>query len=159
GRQAPGREAEARRPGKERGPAMNGTGSEPMAARMRVLRILHASLCLGLLIFLGIVVGLGPVALPGGAAPEVPLVSYVGVGFAVICSLVALVLPRPLEAFWRRQAGGRAEDPAARERWWTLYQTRLILVAALVQGAGFMQGVAYLLEGQTFSLAVAGVLL
>jgi hypothetical protein len=75
---------------------------------------------------------------------------------AVVCSLVALVLPRTLEASLRRQAGPHAEDPG---RLWTLYQTRLILVAALLEGAGFMQAIFYLMEGQTFSLAVALVLL
>jgi hypothetical protein len=132
---------------------------EPFAARLRVMRIVHGALCLGVVIFAVVVVLARMDVVPlGGAAqllpPAVPLVSYIGVAFAGIIFAVFLILPGILESAWRKQVGRPGSDGGAPDQWWALYQTRLIMRSALLEGAAFFQLIAYLIEGQPWSLGV-----
>jgi hypothetical protein len=95
----------------------------------------------------------------------VPLLTFVGLGFAAFMAVGSVVLPLVVQASWRRgarrQGGGTPVDPRTgralgpEEAWWARYQTRLILQGALLEGATFYQLIAYRFEGLPVSLAVA----
>jgi hypothetical protein len=126
------------------------SGPDPYAGRLRVMRILHAALCLGVLFFLGIVLALAPLIKP---PPEVPLISYVIAGFAVVSCALAWLMPTVGTPSARRRQTTDQPD-SDRDRWWELYQTRLILRCAPLEGGAFAQLIAYLLEGQPFILGL-----
>lgn len=73
---------------------------------------------------------------------EVPLAGILA-GVGGLTLLLGLILPPQLGA----------KMPAT----FAAYQSQAIIQAALFEGAGMMQGIAYLLEGQWWSLALAGV--
>jgi hypothetical protein len=131
------------------------SGPDPYAGRLRVMRILHAALCLGVLFFLVIVLALGPLIQP---PPAVPLVSYILAGFAVVSCALAWLMPRVAPVSAGRQPGIK-QQASDRDRWWGLYQTRLLLRCAPLEGGAFAQFIAYLLEGQPFSLGLGLALL
>ena len=124
---------------------------DPYALRLRVMRILHAALCLGVLFFLVIVLALGPLIRP---PPDVPLISYLIAGFAVVSCALAWFMPNVGTASARRQQIGTDQPGSGRDHWWMVYQTRLILRCAPLEGGAFAQFIAYLLEGQPFSLGL-----
>lgn len=139
-----------------------------MGPRLQTLRILHGALCAGVAVFLVIVLVL---RLAGGMnkPPPIPLITYVAAAFTLIMLMVSFALPTMMEANWRRQlapgkspftgaqGAGMPADPFS--RWAGLYQTRLIVRMALLEGAAFFALIAYLLEGQPLSLGLAGGLL
>src|SRR5207237_10518466 len=105
--------------------------------------------------------------------------------FAVLIGLALIVVPNMLAANWRQkiaqgidpltttrppetilEEGGPIPpppspqaDPARSVRWWQLYQTRLIITAALIEGVIFFELVAYLTEGPPCSLGMAALFL
>jgi hypothetical protein len=132
--------------------------SEVPVGMLRVMRIIHASLCLGLIVFLIVVLavrGSGTMAPP----PEVPIISYIAVAFAVIQGAASFLLPLLLEVVWRKQAAQSGAPAKTNSFWWIYYQTRMIMRAALLEGAGFFLAIAYLVEGQAFTIAAAVILL
>jgi hypothetical protein len=139
------------------------------AAQLRTMRIILVALCLGVLGFLAValVVRSNQVNPP---PPAVPLISYVGIAFAAGMLLLVWVVPAFFEAAWRRQIArgswpvdsrtGGGPPPDEVSRWWALYQTRMLIRAAPVESAAFLNLIAYLVEGQAFSLGIAvGLLL
>jgi hypothetical protein len=128
---------------------------DPFAVRLRVMRILHAALCLGVVFFAVVVL----VIRQGGAAnlppPAVPMVSYVLAGMAALTFVMFLILPGMLESSWRKQFARPNSDGGEPGQWWGLYQTRLIIRCALLEGTAFAQLIAYMLEGQQWSLGLA----
>jgi hypothetical protein len=144
------------------------TGDDfPMRGKLLAMRIVHFALCLGLLAFAVIAFGLRQ----GGGMPPpppVPIVSYVGYGFAALMFLLSMFVPNVIQTAWRKQvvAGkwpttrGDGSPPNSEEGWWGLYQTRLIIQMALLEGAAFFQLIAYQVEGQQLSLGLGlGLLL
>jgi hypothetical protein len=91
----------------------------------------------------------------------------VGIVFAAVLGLAHRAVPGLVVAGWRTQLA-RGESPAALKPlqqaggdaalWYGLYQIQLIVGDAMLEGATFLQLIAYLLEGQPWSLAVAGLL-
>src|SRR5207247_2639708 len=51
------------------------------------------------------------------------------------------------------------EAPERSARWWALYQVRLIITAAMLEGVIFFQLIAYLIEGVAWSLGLAALFL
>jgi hypothetical protein len=127
------------------------------------MRFVHIALCLGVVIMAVVLV---LVRDPNRPVPSVPLVSYVGWGFAALAVVMAWVLPGILEKGWRRGVlQGRnplspgvplPTDPV--RLWAMFYQTRLIIRCALLEGATFFQLIAWFIEGQAPSLGVAAFL-
>jgi hypothetical protein len=141
--------------------------SPTLSARLRTMRIILVALCLGVLGMLVIVLTMGFNRPP----PVVPVISYVGLALAVGMLLFMWVVPGFIEAAWRRQiargnwpvANSRADEEHPSDddsRWWMLYQTRMLIRAAPVEGAAFFNLIAFLVAGQAFSLGIAlGLLL
>jgi hypothetical protein len=104
-------------------------------------------------------------AAPLPPPPGVPLLTFVGLGLAAFLAVGSVALPLVLQASWRRSS--RQDPQAARtdprtgralapeEVWWLRYQTRLLVQAALLEGATFFQLIAYRIEGLPVSLGVA----
>lgn len=118
-----------------------------LVQQVRVMQIIVFALAMGV-VTLGLVVLLvvGPSERQEVPGKEFePFISYVGAAAAVVCTVVGVVLPRQMS----RQMPHTVET----------YQTTLIIGAALFEGPAFLNVMAYMLEGQAFSLAIAAVLL
>jgi hypothetical protein len=132
---------------------------DPFALPLRTGRILIAAMVLGATTFLGITLVLrnaGNMPPP----PPLPIVSYVGIGFALTILVAYAVVPNQIAATARKQLPREARSgqvPVARLT--GLYLTRLIIAAALLESIVFMELIAYLLEGQLFSLGLGAVFL
>jgi hypothetical protein len=133
--------------------------------RLRTMRIIVFAMCLGILLFLGLALYLRSTGEYEQKEPTLTL-SYFTAGLAVLCVVMSVVVPALMESAWRRTAPrelGPAPPPgelsAAEVRWWGLYQTRLIVRSALLEGPCFALLVAYLIEGQLWTVAVAVVVL
>ena len=118
------------------------------------MRIIHGALCMGMVTA---TVVLGMLRLNGGQPPaQLPMISYVGFGMAAVCLVLSFIVPNLLAAgFRQRIAAGTLPLPGDDVGWWAIYQARLIVGMALLEGAAFMQAIAYFLEGLPASLGVA----
>ncbi len=126
-------------------------------ARVRVMQIIVVAELLGGLVFMGIVLAMraqGQFNAPAGP----PMLSYI---MPVVCvPMVAgsVLLPHLILASRRRQpldvAAGGEPGPGG---WYGLYQTLLLLSIAPLEGATFALLIAYLLEGQPWTLLLAAL--
>lgn len=105
--------------------------------------------------------------------PDVPMLSYMSLAAAPAAILVALLFPGIVQRSQRQaildgkptlKAGpvGGPPLPAAEEKLMPFvggYQTALIIRSAILEGAAFFCLIAYTIEGQTWSLVGAVVLL
>src|SRR5262249_56995441 len=123
------------------------------------MRIIHGALCTGLVALTAVLAGQRMANNQPPAA--LPLISYIGFGVAAVCLILSFVVPNLVQAGWRRRiAAGQSpllnDSTADRESLWlVLYQTRLILGMAMLEGAAFMQVIAFFVEGVPLSLGVA----
>jgi hypothetical protein len=126
------------------------------------MQIITAAIAMGSLIFLLFALVIradGNMPEP----PETPVLSYVGVGFAVMAFLAVAIIPNRvalsgLKHFTRGQGRVLDTNEEAIELC-ALYQTGLIVGLAILEGATLLQIIAYLLEGQQLSLIVTATLL
>ena len=120
---------------------------------LRPMQIIVAALAGGVASFLVAVLFIRPPR--GGGPPANSLVlTYIGVGAAVVSLAVWAILPNLISRQSRNSVlAGDARRLAAN------YQVRLIVGCALVEGIAFLNLVAYLIEHQLTSLVVAGILL
>jgi hypothetical protein len=132
-----------------------------LSPRLHIMRIIIFALVNGLVIFLGIAVFIRLNNPPQPANPNLPVVTFMALGFAVMDLLIHAILPNLTTAAGRRRilqgngptdASRLADD---RGQLCALYQTRMIIGAALLEGAAFFLLIAYLLEGQVICLATA----
>ncbi len=143
--------------------------------RLFVMRIILFALVMGALVFLGVVVFLrnAPNAQPPQNATA-PLLTYLGIGFGLVMFVMHLFFPRVVVANTRRAIARGTWNPSGPRNPLTpeqirqlgdvglllaLYQSQMIIGLALLEGATFFNLIAYLLEGDPSSLAVAGLLL
>jgi membrane protein YdbS with pleckstrin-like domain len=138
--------------------------SPDLERRVRTCRIIVLALCCGVVLFAVIAVAmrLGGLLEP---PPALPILSYVAAAFALAAVIASFIVPGVIEKSWReqwsreRQAAEGACTPDHEEAFLhsalTLFQTRLIVRCAIVEGAALFQLVAYFLEGQPFSLGLA----
>jgi hypothetical protein len=119
------------------------------------LRIIHAALLMGCLAFAVIAV----VLRQQQAAPPVdpPVVSMIGIGISVVAAASYLIVPNLMVAGWRRRVAQTesADTGSADGRFWDVLNTHFIVGAALLEGVIFFLLVAYLIEGQPWTLGVA----
>jgi hypothetical protein len=155
--------------------------SPGLQVRLRVMRIIHAALVMGCLSFAAIAVFLR--TQQPFQVPQQPVLSLAGLAFGVIALLAIPVVANMLAANWRQkialgidplstsrppesvlEEGGPVsphrpeEHPERSVQWWALYQTRMIILAALLEGSTFFQLIAYLTEGEKSNLVLAGIL-
>jgi hypothetical protein len=130
------------------------------------MQIIAGALIQGVVIFLVVVVFFLPVP-PNQLAV---LNSYFGLGFALVAMAMSLVVPNVIVASTKKSlVKGRPIDlpkqfgemsnlgflaPLA-----GLYQTKMIIAMALLEGAAFFNLISYMMERQPFTLAVVGMLL
>jgi hypothetical protein len=145
-----------------------------LTPRLRVMRIILLALVLGCVMFLIIAVA---IRLSENVQNDTaPLLTYMGVGFGLVAFALHLIIPRATVATARKQiAGGTWPSDAAAARYpgaaeklsgmsdvgklCSLYQSQLIIGAALLEGATFFNLVAYLQEGDPTSLVASALLL
>ena len=130
--------------------------------RIKAMRIIIAALCFGV-VFFGAVAILGSQA---GQPSANPLICWIGLGGAVV-SLLARQFMRSFLETTNRKAIASGDVVASRSKEPTnvadtllgVYQVRLIISAALLEGACFFNLIAYMIDMQWWSLAIAGVFL
>ena len=115
-------------------------------ARMRIAKIIHASLMAGVTLFLLVTAWLHRVT-PLDAVPvSGPLLTDVGLGILAAALLSLRFLPEPDPA----PAPGQTAD-----QWWMTSQSRLIVRWAVVDGACMVNAVLWYLSRDRVSLAAA----
>jgi hypothetical protein len=118
---------------------------------IRVCRIIFFALMMGLASFMVIVLVMAEETKPA-------VIAYVGLIFAGTVIAVRFIVPGMVAAsLVKKLPPGTPEDLNA--RLFPVYQQRMIIALALLEGAGFMNCICYLLERQWFSLAIIAVLL
>jgi hypothetical protein len=114
---------------------------EGLTEQVRAMQIIVFALAMGVLTFALMLV----LVIQPEPTQEDVLLAYVAAAAAAICIPVGFVVPRVIAS----------QQPATL----AMYQTKLIVGAAIFEGAAFFNLVTYMIEGQVFSLAIAGVLL
>jgi hypothetical protein len=128
------------------------------------MQIVAAAMAGGVLIFLAVVVIL--VWQKDGGRPDGRLLTYIAVAFAIVAvfawsivpSVIAGQLRQPIVDGSATRRGSKSDHGAESGNirpLTAIYQTRLIIGSALLEGAAFFCLVAYLLERQPLSLVVA----
>lgn len=85
---------------------------------------------------------------------EGQLISLIAAGFAVMMFVAHLVIPGVIA-----QSSRASADAPNREALYGVYQIKLIVALALLEGAAFFNLVALIIEHHWWSLAIAGGLL
>jgi hypothetical protein len=157
---------------------MNDT-PDPLETRLRgnllTMRIIVGALIVGASALLII----ATVKRMGDGQPRPPVVGLVGVAFVIGAPLAAAIVPNFTRRQWERQVAGgmwpglpqsphgpalpatpveEVSEDDETIRWWGLYQTVLIIRCALLEGAAFLQGVAFMVEGNLFSVILGVVM-
>jgi hypothetical protein len=137
---------------------------QQLAPQARTMQIIVAALISGVLVFAAIAF----LASDGPPAKE-PFLAYAAVGAALVSVLLWAVVPAVVGGRLRQSiVDGNAEQltmrlPLSEElgdvgRLATTYMARLIIAAALLEGAAFLNLISYMVERQPISLITAGVL-
>jgi hypothetical protein len=139
---------------------------------LRVMQIIASALLLGVIGFttIALVLVATRTIVPGGApAGNLPIISFVAVLIWAVQAPLSVLVPGLQTRHGLRtivsgnRPASRGANPASfstdANRLLALRQTILITSQALLEGAAFFAGVAYLLEGRLFVLAVIVVAL
>jgi hypothetical protein len=148
---------------------MRGDGLTIPSRVVRTHQIIIAALTAGCLIFFVIALVVAGRATP---SPKPPIVTYVSLAFAIGAVFVRLILPRVYLSSARRQirqgtwpavaapaAPDATEDDQNASRLLTAICVRLIISAAILEGATFFLLIAYIAEQSPLSLGVAILLI
>ena len=140
------------------------TDDSQLGPRVRTMQIVVVAMLVGCASALVILASI-PNARPARPANAAPLVTYIGLGFAVLTAALSFVMPVAIVAGARtRIANGTFGDPRVvvpsddTGKLLGVYQTALIIWSALLEGPTFFLAIAYYLEGQIPSLVAGGVL-
>jgi hypothetical protein len=135
-----------------------------LARVIRPMQIIVAALAAGVLAFM--VVAL---LVRGSREPAQANLVYIALAFSLIALVAWAILPNLMTNQARRQIAERSNPPRGTTapsadvgevgHLAAVYQTRLIIGAAILEGAAFFNLVAYLVEGHALGLAAAVVLL
>lgn len=135
----------------------------------RTAQVISISLAAGVIFFAAVVLSLTGQKPPAGA-PQVPILSYAAVAIALVAMVMRLIVPGMLAARTRsavvQRDTARVPQPTLANTaelgdiapLMGVFQTKVIVGTALLEGAAFFCLVAYLIERQPSSLVVAGVL-
>ena len=124
-----------------------------VSATIRTSQISTVALMLGVTVF-----GIIATVLAAKGPAKAPMLAYVGVLVAVQVVALRFFIPG---LFLKTQLKSvkHSEAELVSERLPSLYQTQLIIGLALLEGSAFFNLIAYLLEGNWFSLGIAGFML
>lgn len=153
------------------------SGTDAVQATTRTSQIIVGALIQGVVLFMAIVLLLldQPSRPPGeGRAAAAPVITYLAVALGASLLVASFVVPKlvvdsGLRGFVKTGAsaanitgddGSKQVKPAvAAQELLPLFQTQLIIAAALAEGGAFFATIAYMLEHHYLALAVAGALL
>jgi hypothetical protein len=119
-----------------------------LGQRVRTMQILWAGIVIGAVVFAIVVVAVGSLNQP----PQGNILSLVGVVFTAMDFVAFLVMPGIMAKNAAAQLQGMPEE----ERWCGIYQTKLIIGLALLEGVVFLNLIACMQEHNWWSLAIAG---
>jgi hypothetical protein len=136
----------------------------------RTMQIIVGALATGVAFFAGIVLSFAGAAGDEQAPSDERLLTYMAVGAALIVVIAWAVVPALIAGQMRQKiADGNAAQLTLNLRnaaeigdvgpLTVAYQVRLIVAAALLEGVAFFNLIAYMIERQSLSLIVAGLLL
>ncbi len=132
-----------------------------LPARVQAMQIIVIALTMGLVFFLAIVCFAGPAFNLGGAFGGLPVLTVMGLALAAIELVARTVVVAVMAAAARRKllrgepiAGSDAAVSEAAQLV-SLYQTRMIVSAACLEGGAFFLLIAYMLERSPFALVAA----
>ena len=133
----------------------------------RICQIIAFALIMGVLVFAGIILGVG---LGPDQPPETPIVSIVGSAVGLAALPAWMIIPGLVVAGLRRKVV--AGEPISNQPGQQypeetgdvgplvgVYQAKKIFGFAVLEGAAFINLIAYLLEGQSMNIAIAAGLL
>lgn len=120
----------------------------------RTAMLIVAALLTGLLVFAMVASVIA--AQPGAQAPA--FLSPLGLTAAGIAIALRQIIPAGVARQAESQLASQPDDIAARRSLAAAYLTKTILGAALLEGAGFFNLVAYLLTRSLWNLGTAGIL-
>jgi choline-glycine betaine transporter len=142
---------------------------------VRTMQIIIFVLTLGLVVFLGIVLFLREQPKPAPPQPAakpaqaLPVLSYAAIAFAVMAIPMSLLIPAVVVKNGRKQIAQGTWTPPVRTfpqgpfgntvKLAAVYQTSLIIGAALNEGAAFFALITYMIEGLPAILGVAALLI
>lgn len=140
--------------------------SNTAAATVRTMQIIAGALIVGVVLFSAI----AWFVVPRGGPPHdtSPLISVLGAAGAVVQVVLAFIVPFKLQQPASRKLVESMLPPQVREKLGqsteqsgllAVYQTRMIVAMALLEGAAFFNIVAYIIEQNWWTFAVVGVLL
>ncbi len=162
----------------------NMTDPDALRPLVRICQIIIAALIAGVLFFLTVTLFITQAIMPppapvggmaaGGGSLPLPLITLIAVAMAVINLAMSFVVPKLVVDQGRRKIAGEGPDAVMKtdpsgpkqlypagytDKLAELYQTQLIIGAALLEGAAFFAVIAYLLERSPIALLTALVLL
>ncbi len=133
-------------------------GSDPRQL-VRVMQIICGALMMGLLMF-GVIASVIRFGNPGKPVAAFPIVSYLGAGFALQNIVLSFVIPSlSIKATLKRMVSLRPIEDLRKLDLYGVYQTRMIIGCALLEGAGFFNLVAVIIDGHIWSFAVVAILI
>jgi len=152
---------------------------EALAARVRVMQIVTMAIVMGAVVFLVIALFIRAGRIMKGPQENQPVgamqddrrvITYVGLVFSVCMIAIYAIVPDRVAASARRKIArektkvvstqnGSPVSEGNAARLCDIFQTRLILRLALLEGPTFCLLVAYILEGQLVSLITAVLLM
>lgn len=123
-------------------------GNENLALRVRTMQIIAAGLVIGVVFFAIIVVAIGGLNQP----PVGNTLAMMGAGIAGLMFVAHLVVP----GIVAKSAAGQSQGKIDTEQWAGIYQMKLIIGMAMLEGAAFINLVACMTEHNWWSMAVVG---
>jgi hypothetical protein len=121
---------------------MSTSNESILTARVRVMRIIMIAYLTGVTVFAAISLVLGNRQAP----PAVPVVTYTAIAFGAVLLLASAIVPNIVVTTARRKMNRESPGGIPIERWCDVYQTRLIVGAAMLIGPTFLFLIAYLIE-------------
>ena len=127
---------------------------DQLAPRVRVMQIIIIALAMGCAAVLFVMYFIRDAQAP---APAMPIMTYVSLAFAAMSVTMRLIIPRMMTAMGRKRLL-QFDEPQIVEPLLQLFQTQMIVGAALLEGAVFFLAVSYMIEGNLLCLAVGAAL-
>ena len=131
-------------------------------------QIITAALAIGILVFAAVVLVLFQGS-DQGDQENLPVVTYVALGFGVLALVASVLVPRLIDAGNRNGILSGTNQPSNSSQqtaevgevglFMGMYLGRLIVGVAILEGAAFFNLAARIIEGQTISLIMAALLL
>lgn len=130
------------------------TDLEVLSPRVRIMQIIVTALTLGCTTVLITMFFLRDAK---AASPATPMLTYLGLTFGGLMILARLIVPGVIVAAARKQLASRSGVDEV-QMLLGVYQIRMIVGAAPLEGAVFFLAVAYMLEGEPLALGVGAAL-